>query len=110
MWCGICYYAAEDKIFSLTKPQEEEGFDFTQSEDKQRHLKARYGDNLMVPFQCNLCRFRDLTQRDLGLLDSDIRLVVSIHRANTDAFWARELGTVGATRREGLVSIRSGRF
>ena len=43
-------------------------------------------------------------------LGSDIRLVVSIHRANADAFWAREPGPVGATRREGLVSIRSGRF
>ena len=74
----------------------------TQSDSKQRYLNARDSDHLMVPFQCDLCHFRNLTQRNPGRSDTDIRLVVSIRRANLDSFWAREPGTVGATRREGV--------
>ena len=55
-----------------------------------------------MPFQCNLCHFRNLTNRDSGKSAADVKLVVSIRRANLDAFWAREPGTVGSTRREGV--------
>ena len=55
-----------------------------------------------MSFQCDLCYFRNLKQRDPGHSDLDIRLVVDIRRANLDAFWARDLETVGATRREGV--------
>ena len=34
MWCESYYYVVGDAIFPLTKPQEEECFDLTQSEDK----------------------------------------------------------------------------
>ena len=104
--CGSFYCAAEGKRFSLTKPQEEEGFDLTQSDSNQRYLKARDSDHLIVPFQCDLCHFRNLTQRNPGRSDTEIRLVVSIRRANLDAFWASELGTVGATRREGAKVVK----
>ena len=66
MWCGRCYCAAEEESFPLTKPQEEEGFDLTQSEDRLRHLCVRDGDHLLVPFQCDLCRFRNLTNGNPG--------------------------------------------
>ena len=56
----------QKKIFPLTKSQEEEGFDLTQSEDKLRHICARDGNHLLVPFQCDLCHFRNLTNRDHG--------------------------------------------
>ena len=102
MWCGRCYCAAAEESFPLTKPQEEEGFDLTQSEDKLRHLCARDGDHLLLPFQCDLCHFRNLTNRDPGQAAEDVKLIVSIRRANLDAFWAREPGTVAATRREGV--------
>ena len=74
----------------------------TQSDSKQRYLNARDSDHLMVPFQCDFCHFWNLTKRNPGRSDTDIRLVVSIRRANLDSFWAREPGTVGATRREGV--------
>ena len=80
----------------------------TQSKNKQRHLQARDGDYLLVPFQCDLCHFRNLTQRYPSHSDSDIRLVVVIRRANLDAFWAMEPGTVGATKREGVKIGRLG--
>ena len=55
-----------------------------------------------MPFQFDLCHFRNLKQRDPGHSDLDIRSVVAIRRAYLDAFWARESETVGATRREGV--------
>ena len=64
--------------FPLTKPQEDEGFDLTQSEDKLRHLSARNGNLLLVPFQCDFGQFRNLTNRDHGH--------VTIRRTNLDAF------------------------
>ena len=65
-----------------------------------RHLCARDGNYLLVPFQCDLCHFRDLTHRNPGQAVEDVKLIVSIRQANLDAFWAREPGTVVATRRE----------
>ena len=78
MWCRSSYCAAGDESFPLTKPQKEEGFDLTQSKDKQRHLQARDGDNLLVPFQCDLYHFRNLTHRDPSHSDSNFRLMVAI--------------------------------
>ena len=49
IWYGRCYYAVVEESLPLTKPQEEEGFDLTQSEDALRHLSARNGDHLLVP-------------------------------------------------------------
>ena len=91
-----------DKCFLLTKPQEEKGFDLTQSEDKKRYLKARDGDHLMMSFQYDLCHFRNLMQKGPVHSEADIRLVMDIRCVNLDAFWAREPGTVGATKREGV--------
>jgi len=73
----------------------------TQSEDKLRHLCVRDGGHLLLPFQCDICHFRNLTNRDPGQTVEDIKLMVWICRANLDAFWAREPGNVTATRRLG---------
>ena len=108
MWCGRCYCAAEEESFLLTKPQEDEGFDLTQSEDRLRHLCARDGDHLLVPFQCDLCHFRNLTDRDPGQLVENMRLIVATRLSNLNAFWAREPGTVAATKREGVKIGRLG--
>ena len=81
-------------------PQEEEDFDLTQAGDKQRHLRDRDSDHLMVPFQCDLCHFRNIAQRDPGQSGADVKLIVSIRRAT---FWSREPGTVVvATRKKGV--------
>ena len=60
----------------------------------------------MVPFQCDLCHFRNLTNRDPVLCKGDARLIVTIRRANLDAFWAREPGTVNSTRLDGMKIVR----
>ena len=91
---------AADESFPLIKPQEDEGFDLTQTGDKQRHLRARDRNYLLVPFQGDLCYFRNLTNRDSGKSEADEKLVVSIRRSNLDTFWARKPDTVGVTRKE----------
>jgi hypothetical protein len=36
----------------------------TQLGDKSRYIYARTGDHLMVPFQCDLCHFRNVMDQD----------------------------------------------
>jgi len=53
-------------------------------------LLARDGDNFLVPFQCDICHFRNMFTRDPHVDSSLDRLaLVAIRRANFDAFWAR---------------------
>ena len=108
MWYGRYYCAAEEESFPLTKPQDEEGFDLTQSEDRLRNLCARDGDHLLVPFQCDLCHFRNITNRDPGQSVEYVKLIVAIRRANLDIFWVKEPGPVAATKREGVKIGRLG--
>jgi hypothetical protein len=58
-------------------------------------MEGRNGDNLVCPFQCDLCHFRNIKKRDpfaSGL--KDLSLLCGIRRANLDAFWTRRPGTV----------------
>ena len=52
-------------MFVIIKPQEEDGFDWTLDSDRKRCLVVRDGDNMIVPFQCDLCHFCNLVKRDL---------------------------------------------
>jgi len=68
------------------------------SEDETRFIQARDGDFLLTPFQCDLCHFRNLMDRDpVKGLAQDARLLKLIRRANLDALWSREPGTVSST-------------
>jgi hypothetical protein len=62
---------------------------------------ARAGDHLMIPFQCELCHFRNILQRepDFTCLQ-DIEILDMARRANIDAFWSRETSTVASNLRE----------
>ncbi len=65
------------------------------AEDEKQFLEARNGDNLVTPFQCDRCHFINIMGREpLGDLSTDVRMLKCIHRANLDAFWSREHGTV----------------
>jgi hypothetical protein len=60
-----------------------------------RCTEGRNGDNLVCPFQCDLCHFRNIKKQDPFSSDlRDLRLLYGIRRANVDAFWARIPGTV----------------
>ena len=77
--------------------------------DRRRHLVARNGDNMIAPFQCDLCHFRNLVKRNPVKSDEDLLLITCIRRENLDAFWAREEGTVSATRRDGCKLCKAGK-
>ncbi len=65
------------------------------SEDEDRFLFGRNGDNLMTPFMCELCHFRNVLERDpVEGLASDVRIMKLMRRANLDAFWSLEPSTV----------------
>ena len=99
-WCNGCYRIEDDGIFPIRRPSDEEGFAVVVEKDKHRFLQGREGDHLLTTFQCDLCHFRNL--KGHSPLDSyeDNQLLLFIRRANLDAFWARETGTVKNTRRD----------
>jgi len=82
----------------VAKPTDEEGNFVEDPKDKQRYVEARNGDNLLTPFQCDLCHFRNVMERDpTEALPQDIRILKLIRRANLDALWSREPGTARST-------------
>jgi hypothetical protein len=62
----------------------------------QRYRHARNGDHLMgVPFECELCHFRNMNKRDPILSSTkDTNTLMACKRGNLDACWARETATV----------------
>jgi len=72
--------------------------------------RARAGDHLMVPFECDFCIFIKL-KNHLPDPDSpsDQLLMACIRRMNLDAFWSRETSTVNANTRRAnkLIEISS---
>jgi hypothetical protein len=63
--------------------------------DQDQFLRARNGDHLMCPFQCDLCHFRNLKGRDPLRTDyTDRNLLTAIRRSNLDSFWGRASTTV----------------
>jgi hypothetical protein len=100
VWCGTCYTThLLDKFYRFT-PTDEEGFQWRPTTNQLRYLHARDGDYLLVPFQCDLCMFCNLTLRKPAADTSkDDLLLCCIHHINLDAVWGREAGTVNATLR-----------
>jgi hypothetical protein len=78
--------------FYHARPEDEEGFQWVQPKDQHRHLFARAGDNLLTPFQCDLCICRNLTGRNPG--PHNQLLMACIRQINLDALWGRETATV----------------
>jgi hypothetical protein len=100
VWCGSCYVPHPDDRFFQFTPTDEAGFDWRPNDDHLRHRQARNGDHLTVPFQCDLCLFRNLTGRNpLEGAPKDNLLLCCIRRVNLDAVWGREPATVDATLR-----------
>ena len=98
VWCGSCYRPLDNHEFPIARPMDEDGNICVVEEDKDRFVVAHKVDNLVTPFQCDLCYFRNLMGRDPVMeLPQDLRLLKLIRRANLDAIWSREPGTVNAT-------------
>jgi hypothetical protein len=68
--------------------------------DKNKFHQARMGDHLMIPFECDLCVFRKLYQRNpMSCAPMDRRSLAIIRRMILDAFWSRAVSTVEANAR-----------
>lgn len=97
-WCALCYTPYPGDKFHVATRKDEGGFEWCKRGDELRYLVARDGDHLQCPFQCDLCVFRTLRGSDPARCPSDQLLQRCIRRVNLDALWAREPGTVQATR------------
>ena len=107
-WHSKCYCQNEkDKFPVLTLKDLDEGMVSAEDLDdngEKRFCEARDGDFLLTPFQCDLCHYQNMTQTNPEPTKEvrDEALLLAIWRANLDAFWSRERGTVEANRREGV--------
>ena len=91
----------EDRIMSGWAPRKS---------DMGRFATARNGDNLMVPFECDLCVFGKLFDHDPDATnEKDVFAMGCIRRVILDALWSRASSTVVANTlkaREGLMISR----
>jgi hypothetical protein len=63
--------------------------------DESRFLRARAGYMLMLPFQCEICHYRNSTKRDPNERDfKDAEALEYISRETLDSIWSREPATV----------------
>ena len=97
----------DDGSFPIRRPSDEEGFAVVIEKDRSRFLQGREGDHLLTTFQCDLCHFRNLKGHSPLDAYEDNQLLFYIRRANLDAFWARETGTVKNTKRDVASIIRN---
>jgi hypothetical protein len=75
---------------------------YEEDEDKQFKV-ARPGDHSMIPFQCELCHFRNISLWNPDQQDGcDLEILDMMRRANLDAFWSREKTTVSYNLQEAL--------
>jgi hypothetical protein len=100
MWCGPCYTPHPQDKFYQFQPKDESGFEWRPRSEENCHRCAHPGDHLLLPFQCDLCSFRNLCKRNPDASQShDQFLLCCIRRANLDALWERESLTVSGTLR-----------
>lgn len=98
MYCGTCYKADKDVVFHVNQPEDDEGVVWKRRTDDDKYLVGRLGDNLITPFQCDLCWFRNLKLRSPSLASlPDKRLLAYIRRVNLDALWSRAPGTLSGS-------------
>jgi hypothetical protein len=103
MWCGDCYVPTDQGLFNVRLPKDEEGYVLRKKGDDKRFQYARNGDHFMTTFQCDLCHFRNIQGRDpvLGNGETDDSYLLKlVRRANLDALWCRESGTVKSNLKE----------
>jgi len=102
-----CYVQHERNVFPVLESKDlddallDEQFD--NHKDKNRFKVAQDGDHFMTPFQCDSYHFFNIQGRTpLQDRAEDVLLLMTMRRANLDAFWSREKSTVASNRREGI--------
>ncbi len=85
----------------MALPTNEDGLVSDEDLVSHRYLQARNGDNLVTPFQCDTCHFRNLYNRDPEpRLAQDVRVLKCIRRAILDSLWSAEPRTASRTLTE----------
>jgi hypothetical protein len=103
-WCARCYTHSTDR-FRIRETLDDDGKELVDHPggEEMCFLQARPGDRLMVPFQCEVCHFRNLTlPNPMASHPGHQDCLLYIRRCNLDSFWSRESSTVRAHLREAL--------
>ena len=90
-WCPDCYDKHPLDDYQIRLPKDEDP-ELVREEDEGRFSVARRGDHLLVPFQCDLCQFRNVWNRNPT--EKDAFKLMLVRRAILDGFWSREEDTV----------------
>ena len=86
--------------FPIRATYDEEGAEIKRDDHHTRFKAARDGDHLMVPFQCELCHFRNVQDRDPDAgSPEDVKMMVYMRRVNLDLFWSRDTLSIQANLR-----------
>ena len=100
MWCGNCYSALSHSEFPIHETAEEVEALWSKGEASTKFKVGVDGAFLVVPFQCDVCWFRNLEGRDYDVCSfCDRRLMCYIRRVNLDLIWSRSPSTIANVRR-----------
>ena len=92
------------EVLGDREEEEAEGWEMSALEREtfdREFNQARPGDHLLTPFQCDLCHFRNLQERNpVEKRHQDQKLLLCIRRATLDAFWGSRPGTVSGHLKE----------
>ena len=93
------YYKADPQVeFYINQPEDDEGLVWRRKKEDDRFLVARNGDNIITPFQCDICWFRNICKQSPYInSQADKLLLAYIRRVNLDALWSRTPLTVSSS-------------
>jgi hypothetical protein len=82
---------------------DDDGEELVDPSEASQFKEAWAGNHLMMPFQCQLCHFRNIMARDPVTSQDEDRAILEFSRqVNLDAFWCRAKMTVASNLRAGL--------
>jgi len=94
-WCPDCFRSEGHTEWFIRSDMDKDGKVLITKGSERRFLVGRQGEHLITPFQCHLCHFQNVQQRDpLDFLPTDQQALEFITRAVLDSFWSREPSTV----------------
>jgi hypothetical protein len=89
-----CFTPLGARQFPIKQKLDDDGKIMEDDDDDLRFKCSRPGDHLMIPFQCEVCHFRNIMQRDPNRRSaSDLEIMDLMRRADLDAFWSRKIST-----------------
>jgi hypothetical protein len=96
VWCGTCYMLTKTDRYPLKESVTDDGEEVLwRLQDKKKCRQARNLNNLLCPFQCNLCNFSNIKRIYPWVNDmTDKNLLRGIHLVDLEDFWASRSGTV----------------